>query len=83
MKNIAPYAKAVAGFLVPFAAAVLAAMQDVSPGGSVIVQSEWIGAVLSAIVTGGAVYAVPNRDPQAEHQLESVQPPAPDILGKA
>jgi hypothetical protein len=83
MNKIAPYAKAVAGFLVPFAGQILAAMQDGSAGGSVITQQEWVTAALTSLVAGGAVFGVPNRDPQATHQDESVQPPSPDILGKA
>jgi hypothetical protein len=75
VNKIAPYFKAVAGFLVPFAGAVLAAMQDVSLGGSEVTQQEWLTAALTALVTGGAVFAVPNKDPQATHQAQSVQPP--------
>jgi len=75
MEKIAPYLKAVAGILVPFAGQVLAAMQDASPGGSAITQTEWVTAVLTSFVAGAAVWAVPNKDPNAEHQAESVQPP--------
>ncbi len=31
--------------------------------------------VLSALLTAGGVYLVPNTDPNAQHQDESVQPP--------
>jgi hypothetical protein len=51
-------------------------MQDGSAGGSVITQQEWVTAALTSLVAGGAVFGVPNRDPQATHQDESVQPPA-------
>jgi hypothetical protein len=34
------------------------------------------GPIVASIVTALGVYAVPNKDPQALHQDESVQPPA-------
>lgn len=73
---LAPYAKAAAGLLVPFAGQILAAMQDGSQGGSVITTTEWVTAALTSLVAAGAVFTVPNKDPQATHQDESVQPPA-------
>ena len=75
LDKIKPYAKAFAGFLVPFAGAIVTAVQESSPGGTGVTAAEWISAVALAITTGGAVYTIPNRDPQAKHQLESVQPP--------
>lgn len=75
LDTIKPYAKAVAGFLVPFAGAIVTAVQLTSPGGEGITAAEWISAIALAITTGGAVYTIPNRDPKAQHQRESVQPP--------
>ena len=75
LDKIKPYAKAFAGFLVPFAGAIVNAVQESSSGGTGITSAEWITAVALAITTGGAVYTIPNRDPKARHQLESVQPP--------
>ena len=60
------YAKAIFGFVVPLAGALLLALATGSPGGDNITQSELIGAVLTAIVTGGAVFAVPNKPPKGE-----------------
>lgn len=34
------------------------------------------GPVVASVVTALGVYATPNKDPQALHQDESVQPPA-------
>lgn len=61
LTKIAPYYKAVMGFLVPAAGGVLAAIQDSSPGGSTITKEEWIGCAALGIVTGGAVWAAPWR----------------------
>jgi hypothetical protein len=73
--KIKPYAKAVVAFLTPGVVLVLAAMQDSSDGGSVITRTEWITAVLTCVTAAGAVFGVPNKDPLAQHQDESVQPP--------
>lgn len=75
MKKIAPYAKAVVGFITPGAVLIGAAVTEASVGGSSITTSEWVTAAVACIVTGGAVYRTPNKDPEAEHQDESVQPP--------
>lgn len=36
---------------------------------------DWLIVVVSAIVAGLTVYSVPNKDPEGQHQEESVQPP--------
>jgi hypothetical protein len=73
--SIKPYAKAIVAFITPGITALLAAVQESSPGGQTITGPEWIGIGAACILTGGAVFAVPNKDPQAQHQAESVQPP--------
>ncbi len=75
LAKVAPYYKAVTALVVPFLTSVGAAMMDSSDGGSAITGHEWIAAVVLSLVAGGAVFTVPNKDPNAEHQLESVQPP--------
>lgn len=75
MEKIAPYYKAVTGLLVPFLTSIGAALVSSSEGGSSITTNEWIAAVVVGLVAGGAVFAVPNKDPEALHQDESVQPP--------
>jgi nitrate/nitrite transporter NarK len=88
MNKIAPYAKAVIGALVAALGALGAALTPDATGLVSVNEGEWV-AVVSALLVGLlAVFAVPNKDPQAEHQDESVQPPAdpthaPQILGKA
>lgn len=72
---VKPYAKAVVAFVAPGVAALVAAVQDASPAGSNITGPEWIGIVATCILTSGAVYAMPNRDPRGIKQDESVQPP--------
>ena len=80
--KIAPYYKAVTGVVVPFLTQIGAALLDTGAGGSAITAHEWVSAVVISLVAGGAVFSIPNKDPQALHQEESVQPPVgePDVL---
>lgn len=64
MKKIAPYAKAITGLLTPGAVVIGAAVTEVSEGGSRITTSEWVTALVACIITGGAVYRVPNKPPR-------------------
>lgn len=68
--SIAPYAKAWTAAVVAGLTALGTALIDeqVSP-------AEWVGVAVATLGALGAVYAVPNRDPAADHQDESVQPP--------
>ncbi len=75
MNSIAPYAKAVVAFLVPFLTQVGAALVETSDGGTAITGNEWLTALLTSLAAAGVVYAVPNKDKSGEHQDESVQPP--------
>lgn len=75
MNAIAPYYKAVTALLVPFLTSIGAALLESSDGGSTVETSEWITAIVIGLVAGGAVFTVPNKDPLAQHQDESVQPP--------
>ncbi len=75
MSKIAPYLKAVVGFVAPAAAVLIASVLEKSPAGENITTGEWVTALCAALVTAGGVYGVPNKDPQALHQDESVQPP--------
>jgi hypothetical protein len=70
MNKLAPYWKAVVAFLVPGVIAVSYASRD-----GVLTRSEWITAACSCLITAASVYFVPNKDPNATHQDESVQPP--------
>jgi hypothetical protein len=75
LDRIAPYWKAVTAFISPGVVGLVAAVQDGSPGGSSITGPEWVGIAAACILTGGAVFAVPNKDPRGLHQQESTQPP--------
>jgi hypothetical protein len=75
METIAPYYKAITAILVPFLTAIGAALLETSDGGSKVMTNEWVTAAVIALVSGGAVFAVPNKDPRATHQAESVRPP--------
>lgn len=74
MSKIAPYAKAIIGALVAALGALGAALTPDASGLVSVNPGEWV-AVVSALLVGLlAVFAVPNKDPEAEHQDESVQP---------
>lgn len=75
LEKIAPYYKAVTGVIVPFLTSVGASMLDTSAGGSAITAHEWVVSAVVGLTAGGAVFAVPNKDPEVKHQDESVQPP--------
>ena len=70
LERIAPYWKAVIGFVAPGAGSLLWALNPNTDGGSTITGSEWLGALLLAIVTSGAVAAKANR-PRATEPAES------------
>ena len=76
MNKLSPYLKAVVGFVAPGVIALLAAVQDGSPSASGVTGPEWVGIAAACVLTSAGVYVVPNRDPSATHQDESVQPPA-------
>lgn len=71
MKRIAPYGKALTGAAI----AGLAALQQALDNGAVTAQ-EWTGVAIATLSGLALVWAIPNKDPEAEHQDESVQPPA-------
>jgi hypothetical protein len=75
MNKLSPYWKSFVGFIAPGAVVLGAAVTPDSYGGSSIILGEWVTALVACVVTSAAVYRVPNRDPQARHQDESVQPP--------
>lgn len=59
--TIAPYAKAVVGFVAPAATVLVAAVLPDSPGAEAITSGEWITAACTAVITASVVYSVPNR----------------------
>lgn len=61
MNGLAPYYKAVMGFLAPAAAIIISAVLEGSDGGTAITGSEWVTALATSILTAGTVYAIPNR----------------------
>lgn len=74
MNKLAPYWKAIVGFVAPGTVVIATAINDASQGGSTITQTEWVTALLAMVITGGGVYAKSNTDPKGTHQDESVQP---------
>lgn len=63
MDRIAPYWKAVVGFIAPGAVVIGSAVTEASDAGTAITSAEWVTALVSMIVTSAAVYTVPNREP--------------------
>jgi hypothetical protein len=61
--KLAPYWKAVVGFVAPGAVIITAATLDSSAGGDVITQAEWITAACACLITGASVYAKSNNTP--------------------
>lgn len=61
MNALAPYFKAVVGFIAPGAVILTSAVQESSAGGELITSGEWVTAICATIITGAAVYAVPNK----------------------
>lgn len=72
MDKIAPYWKAVVGFVAPGAAIIVSAVTDASAGGAAITAGEWVTAVCTAVITAAGVYAVENKPVAA-------QPPRGDL----
>jgi hypothetical protein len=70
MTKIAPYAKALIGAMV----AGLGSLQQALDDGAVTPQ-EGTGVAIAFLSGLALVWAIPNKDPYAEHQDESVQPP--------
>lgn len=68
--DVKPYAKAVTAAVVAGASFAIPVVDDG------LIASEILGIAVAALTAFGTVWAVPNRDPKAEHQDESVQPPA-------
>lgn len=80
MEKIAPYAKAIIAAIV----AGLGSLYQALDGNSEVTAQEWVAVAMTTLAGLVAVFAVSNRDPHAEHQDESVQPPdSARILGKA
>lgn len=62
MNQVAPYWKAVIGFVAPAAVVIVSAVMQGSAGGEAITQGEWITAACAAVITAAGVYAKGNAD---------------------
>lgn len=56
-----PYAKSVAGFLVPGLSLLFTSITSGSDGGSTITNNEWSAIGLAMLTTGGAVFYIKNK----------------------
>lgn len=70
MNRIAPYGKALTGALIASLASLQQALDD-----SVVTAQEGTGVGIAFLSGLALVWAIPNKDPRAQHQDESVQPP--------
>lgn len=61
LTKIAPYWKAVVGFVAPGAVLIGAAVTESSAGGAAITQAEWVTAAVACVVTSAGVYAATNK----------------------
>lgn len=61
--KLGSYAKAIAAFATTFGAGYATAILDGSPGHSGVTAAEWQHAVVTAVVAGIIVWAVPNTPP--------------------
>ena len=68
MNALAPYFKALVAFIAPGAVILTSAVQSNSVGGELITSGEWVTAVCATIITGAAVYAVPNKSTDGAHE---------------
>ena len=64
--SLASYAKAITAFVTTAASTVVAAMLVGSDGGASITSTEWIGIAVTTVVATVAVFAIPNKAPDAE-----------------
>jgi hypothetical protein len=81
MDAIAPYWKAVMGFLSPAAAIIISSVLETSDGGTRITSSEWITALATAVLTAGTVYVARNRPlrrANAKKRAPAVDPDPPE-----
>lgn len=60
LEKVAPYWKAVVGFVAPAAVVLTAAVTESSAGGTAITAGEWVTAGCAAVITAGGVYAKSN-----------------------
>lgn len=60
VNRIAPYWKAVVGFVAPAAVVITASVTEASVGGTAITTGEWITAVCAAVITSAGVYGKGN-----------------------
>lgn len=60
MDKARPYFKAILGFVTPGVVVIGTAVTATSDGGGSITGSEWVAALVAAVVTGGAVFTVSN-----------------------
>jgi hypothetical protein len=77
-RSIRTYAKAIIGFITPGVVAIGAALGDASDGGDQITNYEIVAAIIACLVTGAAVFGVPNQPYVKREQDPAMADPAPD-----
>jgi len=72
------YLKAIVGALIAGLGSLSQALDD-----SGVTAQEWVSVAIATLVALGVVWGVPNLDPKAQHQDQSVQPPNRGELGQS
>ena len=72
MNKISPYAKSLVAALVAGLGSLYQALDGADQR---VTTQEWIAVAMTTLAAIGAVFAVPNKDPEGTRQDESVQPP--------
>lgn len=73
--KIAPYGKAITGAVITGLGAVRLALSD-----DIITKGEAVDIATATLTALAVIWAIPNKDPEAQHQDESVQPAPVDVL---
>jgi hypothetical protein len=71
MSKVTPYLKAIVGALIAGLGVLALALEDEK-----VTSGEWVNIAIATLTALGVVWAIPNKDPEGEHQDESVQPAA-------
>jgi hypothetical protein len=61
MSKVSSYTKAIVAFVAPGVVTIGGALTANSDGGGNVTAYEWVSALIACLVTGGFVYALPNK----------------------
>ena len=76
MNKIAPYAKAITGAVIAGLGSLGTALTPDLDNVVSVTPGEWVAVTTATLTASLLVWAIPNKDPEGEHQDESTQPPS-------